>query len=84
MSNNRYRGVSFHKRHNKWRVKLKVDGRHCHLGYYTDEETAARVYDVAATLVWGPAAYWNFDGQPPAMIPRAMIRKRLIELGLLD
>ena len=84
MGKNRYRGVSFHKQHGKYRVKIKFKGRHYHLGYYADEETAARVYDVAADLVWGPAAQWNFDGQPPDTVPRALIRKRLIELGLLD
>jgi hypothetical protein len=38
-------GVSWHKRHQRWRVHIKVNGKQIHLGYYDarDEAIAARL-----------------------------------------
>jgi hypothetical protein len=76
-----YRGVSWHARDKKWRVKVKSHGRHFHLGNYDDQETAARVFDVAAAEIHGPNAVLNFDGSPPPHIPKAVIIQRLIDCG---
>jgi hypothetical protein len=75
--------VSWHARARKWRVKLKFGGRDYNLGYYDDEVVAARVYDAAALMVRGRRVRFNFDGEPPATVTRAAIRKRLIELGAI-
>jgi len=40
-----YRGVSFNKASNKWKVKIVVSGVSVHLGYYTDLLEAAKAYD---------------------------------------
>ena len=79
----RFRGVSWHKRNGRYRVKLKTHGRHVFLGYYDDPRVAARVYDVAATMVHGSDAQLNFDGKPPATIPKAAILQLLLDKGVL-
>ena len=43
----RYRGVSWYKRDGKWQAQLRVDGKEQHLGYFEDEEAAARAWDDA-------------------------------------
>jgi hypothetical protein len=77
----RYRGVSWHARDKKWRVKVKSHGRHIHVGNYDDAEIAARVFDCAASIIHGPNAIYNFDGSPPPHISKAAILQRLIDCG---
>jgi len=72
----RFRGVSWHKKDKRWRALLKWGGRFYFLGNYEDEEVAARVWDVVAHVVFGPAARLNFDGTPPLSIPSAEILDR--------
>lgn len=38
-----HRGVSWHKRLNKWQVRCGTDGQRRHLGYYDDLEEAASI-----------------------------------------
>ena len=40
----RAKGYSFHKRYNKWRAKIKLNGKEHHIGYYTTEEEARTAY----------------------------------------
>jgi hypothetical protein len=47
-----------------WRVSIFVDNRAIFLGTYKDEEAAARVYDGAAQLYFGPFAVLNFPISP--------------------
>ena len=47
-------GVSWNKAHKKWVAKKKVQGKQVHLGYYADEEDAARA--VAEYVERGVAA----------------------------
>jgi len=39
-----YRGVSWNKQNNKWRVNIRIDGKVKHLGYFEKEEEAGEVY----------------------------------------
>ena len=48
-----FKGVSFHKATGKWRVRIKVDGKEKHLGYFHTPEEAAAVYEEAAKKEFG-------------------------------
>ena len=40
----KYTGVCIHKGTNKWQSTITVNGKQKHLGYFTDEKEASRVY----------------------------------------
>jgi len=40
----RFKGVSWDKRYNKWRARGTAHGKDVHIGYYDNEEDAARAY----------------------------------------
>jgi hypothetical protein len=42
-----YTGVSWFKRYNKWRSKIKINGKSKHLGYFTNELLAHKAYQHA-------------------------------------
>ena len=78
-----YRGVAWHKGHQKWIAKLKTHGRYVTLGYYDDAVFAARIYDCATRILRGPDGVLNFDGQPPPGVTTAEIKAMLIERGII-
>jgi hypothetical protein len=43
-----HKGVSWHKRLQKWQTRCVVDGERTHLGYFTDKEEANKVYQTFA------------------------------------
>lgn len=55
-----YVGVSWHVRDQAWVAHLQVDGERRHLGYFDDEEEAARARDLAAIAHFGEMARLNF------------------------
>lgn len=59
-SSSKYKGVSWDKRHQKWKAKIRYNNKIIHLGSYDDEETPARVYDVFAIKYHGEYARLNF------------------------
>ena len=79
----KFRGVAWHISAKRWRAKVRRKGHDYHLGYYADEETAARVYDVAARRLHGTDAILNFDGRSPVDVTEAEIVRRLIVAGAL-
>lgn len=89
----RYRNVYWHKRRGRWLVKIHArnnpSGKETiNVDYYTDEDVAGRVADVAAHLIQGPEAKLNFplvDEVPlsPLSVPRAVIVERLLELNAI-
>jgi len=62
-STSRFKGVSWHKRDEKWDAKINKHGKRYHLGYFTDEADAARAYDRAAARLFGQFAVFNFPNE---------------------
>lgn len=55
----KYKGVSWHKRKNKWISSITIEGKRFHLGYFDSEEDAARAYDEQAKKYHGDFARLN-------------------------
>jgi hypothetical protein len=56
-----YKGVSFNKATGRWKVAIRIGDKRPFLGYFTNHEEAARVYDAAAIEAWGVGGcYLNF------------------------
>lgn len=53
------KGVRYYKARSKYVAKIKVDGQHIHLGYYTSILEAACAYDQAAAYHFGEFAWLN-------------------------
>ena len=86
-----YQNVFWYKRTSRWIVKIHSNGglpseRTIHLGYFKpdDEESAARVADVAKRLLdrVGLLRKWdgqfNLDGNPPSSVPISKILQMLL------
>lgn len=54
-----YKGVSWDKHINKWRVRIMVSGSHISLGCFVDIREAARAYNVAALAYIGEGVKLN-------------------------
>ena len=54
-----FKGVCWKKKHNQWVVRIRVNGRLIHLGYFKNEIEAARVYDSMAIKLFGEFAATN-------------------------
>jgi hypothetical protein len=55
-----YKGVSWHKTTNTWRVQIGIAKKRIHLGCYRSEIEAAKTYDKAAREYFGEYALTNF------------------------
>lgn len=55
-----YKGVTWFKPANLWMAQIRVQGEHKYLGYFKEEEEAARAYDKAALEHFGEFARLNF------------------------
>lgn len=56
----RFKGVSLHREKSKWLAQITVDKKRKYLGYFREEEAAARAYDSAALKLFGEFACLNF------------------------
>ena len=57
----KYKGLSWHKRQNRWGVRVTVDGNSRFIGYFNNELDAARAYDQAAKKYHREYASLNFQ-----------------------
>jgi len=55
----RFKGVCWHRDHQKWIARIRKTYKLQHLGYYADEREAARAYNQAAIEHFGEFAYLN-------------------------
>lgn len=55
-----FKGVYFDREKNRWRAKIKVDGKTINLAYFENERQAAECYDAAAKKHFGEFALTNF------------------------
>jgi hypothetical protein len=55
----KYKGVCFVKRTEKWESYIKVGGKKMHLGHFSQEDAAAKAYNVAAITYFGDFARLN-------------------------
>ncbi len=56
----KYKGVHWDKEKGKYRASIRANGKQIHLGYFDNEEDAARAYDKAAKELHGEFAVLNF------------------------
>ena len=61
MSSSKFLGVSWQKDREKWRVRIRGNGKLKHIGLFTCEIEAARAYDAAAAEHYGEFANLNFS-----------------------
>lgn len=57
----RFKGVSWYEQYEKWQVRIGINGKRKHLGYFTLEIDAAKAYDKVAIDVFGEFAKLNSD-----------------------
>lgn len=57
----KYRGVSWYSSSKCWRAKIEQHNESFHLGYFDNEEAAARAYDAKAVELFGKHASLNFS-----------------------
>lgn len=60
-----YKGVCWHKQHQKWRAYIVVSKKQHHLGLFTELHDAARAYRDAALKYFGEFARHNHPGVSP-------------------
>eukprot|EP00882_Tetradesmus_deserticola_P021680 GHRQ01023473.1.p1 GENE.GHRQ01023473.1~~GHRQ01023473.1.p1 ORF type:complete len:216 (+),score=93.42 GHRQ01023473.1:232-879(+) len=56
----KYRGLSWDKKYQGWRVRIYYAGKQRHVGRFEDEVSAASAYDKAAVYLYGTSAITNF------------------------
>ena len=71
-----YKGVFWAKANQKWRASIAKDGKRYYLGYFSDEEEAARTYDEKALELYGETASLNCSDNSgtPAVVNHKRLR----------
>lgn len=57
----RFKGVSWYKRLNKWKVSISINRKYHYIGSFTDEQEAAKAYDKKAIELRGEWAYQTLN-----------------------
>jgi hypothetical protein len=69
LTTSKYKGVAFITSRKKWQSRIIYNGKNIFLGYYKNEDDAARAYDEAAKKHHGEFAVLNFE-QETADMPK--------------
>lgn len=62
-ANSQFRGITWNKKLGKWIAQVKCNYKNHILGYYINEEDAARAYDEQARKLFGEFARLNFPDE---------------------
>lgn len=62
-TSSKYKGVCWNKRLGKWHARIGFRGESIHIGFYSDEDEAAEMYNKAAMKYFGENCYLNKIGQ---------------------
>ncbi len=62
-TSSRYVGVFWHKLMKRWCAAIFIHGKPTRLGYFHNEEEAAKAYDQVARMHYGDKAVLNFPGE---------------------
>jgi hypothetical protein len=83
----RYRGVTYHRKNDKWIAQASVNGKSKYLGTHPTREKAARVYDAFVVSTYGPQAKTNFPQEEVdfSLLPRlrSYKKKRFMNFSML-
>ena len=60
-SRSRYKGIDWLKTQNRWRARIRVNGKRIYLGSFDNQISAAKAYDDAAKRYHGQFAVPNFE-----------------------
>jgi hypothetical protein len=55
----KFKGVSFDKKSKKWAAYIRINYKQIHIGYFANENEAARAYDIKAKEIFGNFAFTN-------------------------
>jgi hypothetical protein len=74
----KYRGVTYHRKNDKWIAQASVNGKSKYLGTHPTREKAARVYDAFVISTYGPQAKTNFPAEQVdfSLLPRLRSYKK--------
>ncbi len=75
-TSSRFIGVGYDRRCAKWRAQIWFEGSSVSIGYFNNEEAAARAYDRKAVELFGESARLNFPEEWPARKRRRVYAKR--------
>lgn len=59
-STSKYLGVDYDSKRNRWKSRIRSNGKEKHLGRFINEIDAAKAYDIAAAEIHGEFANLNF------------------------
>ena len=62
-SSSKYKGVFQVKGKDRWRSIIRVENKNIHLGYFSNEDDAAKAYNKASLKFFGKNAYRNVIGE---------------------